>query len=257
MLVQSFAPSRAPGRPTGRGGCPQHPRMDPDRTPSSKSFDESGIHRRLHGPRPGVSSRPKNLALRWSLSSWPGSTPAPLPAAGRLPGALPIHERRHPGAARLLHECCAPASPARTASPGAAPSPLLSQSLMWASKRHARGKVKVAEWNPGEEPMLQVESAAASLPTWRSPTSSPPRGFRRPAHQGNLHVILERPTPHLRPRHSTRKLVHQLSSTNDPSSACAFPPAASSAATASRTVKSSRATAMARSSKPSPRTRSP
>ena len=104
------------------------------------------------------------------------------------------------------------------------------------------GKVRVAEWEEGQEPMLQVEKRGRFITNM---------GFANfvtaavdsddPRIKGSCMVILEESDPGMFDRGvPTRKLVHQLSSTRDPDlQPAASPPAASSAATRSRTASSS------------------
>ena len=114
------------------------------------------------------------------------------------------------------------------------------------------GKVRIAEWEEGEEPILQVEKRGRFITNM---------GFANfvtaavdsddPRIKGSCMVILEETDPGTFDRGTpTRKLVHQLSSTATRSSACTCRPAASSAATPSRTASSCRITATAKSSKP-------
>ena len=80
------------------------------------------------------------------------------------------------------------------------------------------GKVRVAEWDEGEEPMLQVEKRGRFITNM---------GFANfvtaavesddPRIKGTCMVILEETDPGIFDRGTpTRKLVHQLSSTRDP-----------------------------------------
>ena len=80
------------------------------------------------------------------------------------------------------------------------------------------GKVRVAEWKEGEEPMLQVEKRGRFITNM---------GFANfvtaavesddPRIKGTCMVILEETDPGIFDRGTpTRKLVHQLSSTRDP-----------------------------------------
>ena len=80
------------------------------------------------------------------------------------------------------------------------------------------GKVRVAEWKEGEEPMLQVDKRGrfitnmgfANFVTAAVDTADP-------RIKGSCMVILEESDPGVFDRGSiTRKLVHQLSSTSDP-----------------------------------------
>ena len=111
------------------------------------------------------------------------------------------------------------------------------------------GKVRVAEWEEGKEPVLQVEKRGRFITNM---------GFANfvtaavdsadPRIKGRCMVILEEGDPGTFDRGTpTQKLVHQLSSTNDPDLQPARARAAgSSAATRSRTASSSRTTRTAR-----------
>ena len=116
------------------------------------------------------------------------------------------------------------------------------------------GKVRVAEWNEGEEPILQVEKRGRFITNM---------GFANfvtaavdsddPRIKGTCMVILEETDPGTFDRGTpTRKLVHQLSSTRDPD----LQPESARQPHHRRLHRqgrrrSSRATATARSSKPS------
>jgi len=80
------------------------------------------------------------------------------------------------------------------------------------------GKVRIAEWSPGQEPLLQVDKRGRFITNM---------GFANvvtaavesddPKLKGSCMVILEEGAPGIWDRGTpTKKLVHQLSSTNDP-----------------------------------------
>jgi len=80
------------------------------------------------------------------------------------------------------------------------------------------GKVRIAEWNDGEEPILEVSKRGRFITNMgfaNFVTAAVDSGDERI--KGSMMVILEENDPGLFDRGApTRKLVHQLSSTNDP-----------------------------------------
>jgi hypothetical protein len=115
------------------------------------------------------------------------------------------------------------------------------------------GKVRVAEWKDGQEPMLQVDKRGRFITNMgfaNVVTAAVDSDDKRI--KGSCMVILEEGDPGIWDRGTpTKKLVHQLSSTNDPGLQSQVPPAASSAVTRSRTASSSRIIRTAKSSRPS------
>ena len=167
--------------------------------------------------------------------------PAPPPAA--WPDAWrsrPIHERGTPEQRDYYMARCAPAQPGEDRKPwrGAF---CLTEPIPYVGVETGMlgGKVRIAEWHEGEEPMLQVEKRGRFITNM---------GFANfvtaavesddPRIKGTCMVILEETDPGTFDRGTpTRKLVHQLSSTRDPDlQPATCRPAASSAATPSRTA---------------------
>ena len=172
-------------------------------------------------PRRAASSPARRtLRWRWSPSNSPGWTAAPPPPAS--PDAWPrAHSRaRHARAGRRT-TCASPRRP----QPGEDRKPwrgafCLTEPIPYVGVDTGMlsGKVRIAEWKDGEEPMLQVDKrgrfitniAFANFVT-AAVDSDDPRI------KGSCMVILEESDPGIFDRGTpTKKLVHQLSSTGDP-----------------------------------------
>ena len=143
-------------------------------------------------------------------------------ATGSLAGCLalsPIHERGTPEQRAYYMSRCAPAQPGEDRKPwrGAF---CLTEPIPYVGVETGMlgGKVRVAEWKEGEEPMLQVDKRGRFITNM---------GFANfvtaavesddPRIKGTCMVVLEETDPGLFDRGTpTRKLVHQLSSTRDP-----------------------------------------
>ena len=80
------------------------------------------------------------------------------------------------------------------------------------------GKVRVAEWKDGQEPMLQVDKRGRFITNMgfaNVVTAAVDSDDKRI--KGSCMIILEEGDPGIWDRGTpTKKLVHQLSSTNDP-----------------------------------------
>ena len=193
MLVQSVA-SGGPrtGGPAGGRGRTQHPRMDRPRRPSSlKAFDESGITGALHGSGAGRLHRGSQES-----GAGAGRLRAVLGGRGRRhlqpggqPGPRPHPRARHAGAAGHVHaRMPSRPSPARTARPGAAPSPHRADAVRRRRDGHARrqgaggrmGGRQGADPPGGQARALHHQHGLRQL-------RDRGRGLRRPAHQGQLH----------------------------------------------------------------------
>ncbi len=110
-------------------------------------------------------------------------------------------------------------SPARTASRSAPPSRSPSRCRSSASRPAcSAGKVRVAEWKDGQEPLLQVDKRGRFITNMgfaNVVTAAVDSDDKRI--KGSCMVILEEGDPGIWDRGTpTKKLVHQLSSTNDP-----------------------------------------
>jgi alkylation response protein AidB-like acyl-CoA dehydrogenase len=222
MLVQSVrAVARGPvARLVAQGARNTH-EWTPGKQALLQAFDESGITGVFMDPgQGGFIEGPKNLAL--ALVAFELAWVDAGAATGSLAGCLalsPIHERGTPEQRDYYMSRCAPAQPGEDRQPwrGAF---CLTEPIPYVGVETGMlgGKVKVAEWNEGQEPVLQVDKRGRFITNM---------GFANfvtaavdsddPRIKGTCMVILEetdagtfdRGTP-------TRKLVHQLSSTRDP-----------------------------------------
>jgi alkylation response protein AidB-like acyl-CoA dehydrogenase len=222
MLVQSVrAVARGPvARLVAQGARNTH-EWTPDKNALLQAFDESGITAVFMEPgQGGFIEGPKNLAL--ALVAFELAWVDAGSATGSLAGCLalsPIHERGTQEQRDYYMSKCAPAQPGEDRQPwrGAF---ALTEPIPYVGVETGMlgGKVKVAEWNPGEEPVLQVEKRGRFITNM---------GFANfvtaavdsddPRIKGTCMVILEETDPGTFDRGiPTRKLVHQLSSTRDP-----------------------------------------
>jgi alkylation response protein AidB-like acyl-CoA dehydrogenase len=186
-----------------------------------EAFDESGITAAFLEPdEGGYIAGPKNLAL--ALIAYELAWVDAGAATGSLAGCLalsPIHERGTPEQRAHYMSLCAPAKPGEDRKPwrGAF---CLTEPIPYVGVDTGmlNGKVSIAEWKDGEEPMLQVEKRGrfitnmgfANFVTAAVDTSDP-------RIKSSCIVILEENDPGVFDHGTTtRKLVHQLSSTSDP-----------------------------------------
>jgi alkylation response protein AidB-like acyl-CoA dehydrogenase len=222
MLVQSVrAVARGPvARLVAQGARNTH-EWTPGKQALLQAFDESGITGVFMDPgQGGFIEGPKNLAL--ALVAFELAWVDAGAATGSLAGCLalsPIHERGTPEQRDYYMSRCAPAQPGEDRQPwrGAF---CLTEPIPYVGVETGMlgGKVKVAEWNAGQEPILQVEKRGRFITNM---------GFANfvtaavdsddPRIKGTCMVILEETDPGTFDRGTpTRKLVHQLSSTRDP-----------------------------------------
>src|SRR5512140_3310508 len=184
-------------------------------------FDESGITAAfLDGEFGGFIEGPKNLALALIAFelAWVDAGAATCSLAGNL-GLAPIHERGTPEQRAHYMNLAAPPKSGenrrhiRAAFALTEPLPFVGVETGMLS-----GKVRIAEWNNGQEPMLHVEKrgrfitnmAFANVVTVAVDSDDPRL-------KGSCMVILEETDPGSFDRGiPTKKLVHQLSSTRDP-----------------------------------------
>ena len=222
MLVQSVrAVARGPvARLVAQGARNTH-EWTPEKNALLQAFDESGITGVFMDPgQGGFIEGPKNLAL--ALVAFELAWVDAGSATGSLAGCLalsPIHERGTQEQRDYYMSRCAPAQPGEDRQPwrGAF---ALTEPIPYVGVETGMlgGKVKVAEWNEGHEPSLQVEKRGRFITNM---------GFANfvtaavdsddPRIKGTCMVILEETDPGTFDRGTpTRKLVHQLSSTRDP-----------------------------------------
>ncbi len=222
MLVQSARTvARGPvARLVAAGGRNSH-EWTAQKAGLLAAFDESGITSAFLDPEQGgFIEGPKNLALALIAFelSWVDAGAATCSLAGNL-GLAPIHQRGTPEQRARYMSLAAPLKPGedrrqvRAAFALTEPLPFVGVETGLLS-----GKVRIARWAEGQEPLLQVEKrgrfitnmAFANVVT-AAVNSDDPRI------KGSCMVILEETDPGTFDRGvPTRKLVHQLSSTRDP-----------------------------------------
>lgn len=184
-------------------------------------FDEAGITAAFLDPEHGgFIAGPKNLALALVAFelAWVDAGAATCSLAGNL-GLAPIHECGTPEQkAQYMSQSAPPAAgesrrQIRAAFALTEPIPFVGVETGMLS-----GKAKVAEWDEGREPLLQVDKRGRFITNM---------GFANvvtaavdsddPRIKGSFLVILEEGDPGTFDRGiPTKKLVHQLSSTRDP-----------------------------------------
>ncbi len=222
MLVQSVrAVARGPvARLVAQGARNTH-EWTPEKSALLQAFDQSGITAVFMDPaQGGFLEGPKNLAL--ALTAFELAWVDAGAATGSLAGCLalsPIHERGTAEQRDYYMSRCAPAQPGEDRTPwrGAF---CLTEPIPYVGVETGMlgGKVRVAEWPEGGEPMLQVDKRGRFITNM---------GFANfvtaavesddPRIKGTCMVILEETDPGTFDRGTpTRKLVHQLSSTRDP-----------------------------------------
>ncbi len=222
MLVQaSRGVARGPvARLVAAGGRNEHEWTD-RKNELLSHYDAAGITAAFMEPEEGgFIAGPKNLAL--SLIAFELAWVDAGAATGSLASCLglsPIHEKGTPEQVRHYMSLAAPAKPGedrkqwRAAFALTEPIPYVGVDTGMLS-----GKVRVAEWKQGQEPLLQVEKRGrfitnmgfANFVTAAVDTADP-------RIKSSCMVILEETDPGTFDRGTpTKKLVHQLSSTNDP-----------------------------------------
>ena len=222
MLVQSArAVARGPvARMVAAGERNTH-EWTPAKNEMMLAFDRAGITAAFMEPEEGgFITGPKNLALALAAFelAWVDGGAATASLAGFL-ALAPIHERGTAEQSRHYMALAAPPQegeerpPMRGAFALTEPIPYVGVDTGILS-----GRMRIAQWNPGEEPILQVEKRGrfiTNIACANFVTAAVDSGDERI--KGSCVVILEesdegtfdRGTP-------TKKLVHQLSSTGDP-----------------------------------------
>jgi alkylation response protein AidB-like acyl-CoA dehydrogenase len=186
-----------------------------------KHFDESGITAAFMEPQyGGFIEGPKNMALALVAFelSWVDGGAATCSLAGNL-ALAPIHER---GTDQQRAEYMKRAAPAKD---GEKRTPLrgafaLTEPLPYVGVETGLlcGRMRVAEWKEGGEPVLQVEKRGRFITNMGFAdfvTAAVESDDKRI--KGSCMVIIEKTDPGTYDRGvPARKLVHQLSSTRDP-----------------------------------------
>jgi alkylation response protein AidB-like acyl-CoA dehydrogenase len=222
MLVQaSRAVARGPvARVVADGGRNSH-EWTPAKAGLLQHFDESGITAAALDPEEGgFIAGPKNLALALVAFelSWVDAGAATCSLAGNL-GLAPIHERGTPEQRAKYVSGAAPLKPGEKRKQVRAAF-ALTEPIPFAGVETGMlaGKISVAEWKDGHEPVLQVDKRGRFITNMgfaNIVTAAVDSDDKRI--KGSCMVILEEGDPGTWDRGTpTKKLVHQLSSTNDP-----------------------------------------
>jgi alkylation response protein AidB-like acyl-CoA dehydrogenase len=222
MLVQSV---RAVARGTvarlvAQGGRNTH-EWTPAKAEMLEAFDQSGITAVFMDPEQGgFIAGPRNLALALVAFelAWVDGGAATASLAGCL-ALAPIHERGTPEQQDRYMKLAAPPQPGEDRKPwrGAF---CLTEPIPYVGVDTGMldGKVRIVEWKPGQEPILQVEKRGrfiTNIGFANFVTAAVDSGDDRI--KGSCMVILEEGDPGIFDRGTpTRKMVHQLSSTGDP-----------------------------------------
>ena len=222
MLVQSSrAVARGPvARLVASGGRNSH-EWTPEKAQLLEAFDGAGITAVFMEPEEGgLFSGPKNLALALVAFelAWVDGGAATASLAGCL-ALAPIHERGTPDQQRHYMSLAAPAQPGEDRKPwrGAF---CLTEPIPYVGVDTGmlNGKIRIVEWKPGQEPVLQVEKRGrfiTNIGFANFVTAAVDSDDERI--KGSCMVILEEGDPGVFDRGTpTRKMVHQLSSTGDP-----------------------------------------
>lgn len=222
MIVQSTrAVARGPvARLVAEGGRNSH-EWTPAKAALLPLFDEAGITAAFLDPEHGgFIEGPKNLVLALIAFelAWVDAGAATCSLAGNL-GLAPIHERGTPEQRAHYLSAAAPPKPGedrrqvRAAFALTEPLPFVGVETGLLS-----GKVRIARWDEGQEPILQVEKRGRFITNMgfaNVVTAAVDSGDARI--KGSCLVILEDTDPGTWDRGTpTKKLVHQLSSTRDP-----------------------------------------
>ena len=222
ILVQSArAVARGPVARLVAAGARSSHDWTPEKATLLQAFDDAGITAMYLDPEQGgFIDGPKNFAMALAAFelAWVDAGAATCSLAGHL-GLAPIHERGTPEQAAHYMAASRPTQPGenRKTLRGAF---CLTEPIPYVGVETGilGGKVRVAEWIDGGEPMLHVDKRGRFI------TNMGFANFVTAAVEssddrikGSCMIILEETDPGLFDRGTpTRKLVHQLSSTNDP-----------------------------------------
>ncbi len=222
ILVQSArAVARGPVARLVASGARHTHDWTPEKATLLQAFDDAGITAMYLDPEQGgFIDGPKNFAMALAAFelAWVDAGAATCSLAGHL-GLAPIHERGTPEQSAHYMAATRPTLPGedRKALRGAF---CLTEPIPYVGVETGLlgGKVRVAEWKDGSEPMLHVDKRGRFITNMgfaNFVTAAVDSADERI--KGSCMIILEDTDPGLFDRGTpTRKLVHQLSSTNDP-----------------------------------------
>ena len=222
MLVQaSRAVARGPvARLVAAGGRNSH-EWTAEKNSLLQQYDESGITAASLAPEEGgYIAGPKNLVLALIAFelAWVDAGAATGSLAGNL-GLAPIYERGTPEQRRKYVAGAAPLKPGETRKQVRAAFALTEPiPFVGVETGMLAGKVRVAEWKEGAEPVLQVDKRGRFITNMGfANVVTAAVDSNDPRIKGSCMVIMEEGDPGVWDRGiPTKKLVHQLSSTNDP-----------------------------------------
>ncbi len=222
MLVQAArGVARGPvARLVAAGGRHSH-EWTPEKNSLLQHYDESGITAAALDPEEGgFMAGPKNLALALIAFelAWVDAGAATGSLAGNL-GLAPIHERGTPEQRAKYVAGAAPLKPGENRKQVRAAFALTEPiPFVGVETGMLAGKVRVAEWKDGAEPLLQVDKRGRFITNMGFANVVTVAVDSDDARiKGSCMVILEEGDPGIWDRGiPTKKLVHQLSSTNDP-----------------------------------------
>ncbi len=186
-----------------------------------KHYDECGVTGVFMEPHQGgFLEGPKNLAMALAAFelAWVDAGAATGSLAGHL-ALSPIHERGTPEQVDHYMSLASPAKPGEDRKPWRGAFALTEPiPYVGVDTGMLGGKVRVLEWEPGKEPILHVDKRGRFITNMgfaNFVTAAVDSADDRI--KGTCMIILEEGDPGLWDRGTpTKKLVHQLSSTNDP-----------------------------------------
>jgi len=222
MLVQSVRQvARGPvARMVAQGARNSHDWTE-QKNELLKHYDECGVTGVFMEPHQGgFLEGPKNLAMALAAFelAWVDAGAATGSLAGHL-ALSPIHERGTPEQVDHYMSLAAPAKPGEDRKPWRGAFALTEPiPYVGVDTGMLGGKVRVVEWEPGKEPILHVDKRGRFITNMgfaNFVTAAVDSADDRI--KGSCMIILEEGDPGLWDRGTpTKKLVHQLSSTNDP-----------------------------------------
>jgi alkylation response protein AidB-like acyl-CoA dehydrogenase len=222
MLIQSVrAVARGPVARLVAAGARNTHDWTPEKNELLKHYDECGVTGCFMEPHQGgFIEGPKNMAMALSAFelAWVDAGAATGALAGHL-ALSPIHERGTQEQQDKYMSLAAPAKAGEDRKPWRGAFALTEPiPYVGVDTGMLGGKLRVAEWEEGKEPMLQVEKRGRFITNMgfaNFVTAAVDSADERI--KGTCMIILEEGDPGVFDRGTaTKKLVHQLSSTHDP-----------------------------------------